>query len=278
MKKIRKYFIVALGTMLMAMGISLFYLPNKIVGGGVSGVSTVLYHAFSIPADISLLIINMVLFVICAFVLGREMFFGSLFGIVTVSLFIRLFGFFPQATDNVILSMVYGGFLYGAGAALALSQGASTGGTDIVGRLLQYIFPQAPIGKLLLLVDGIIILVSFIVFKETELLLCGIIALVISTFTVDYIIDMLNISALISVVTDKGEEIAKQLIKDSKRGVTMLDGKGAYSNEKKQLLIYAVKKSETERVTKTIKQLDKDAFVILSESKKIFGRGFNTYK
>lgn len=276
---LKKYGIVTLGTMLMGAGVSCFYVPCRVVGGGVSGLSTILYYLAGIPADVSVTVINLILFIIAGLVLGKRFAFGSLYGLITVSLAIRLFSYVPALTQNTLMAAIYGGFLYGCGAGLALSVGASTGGTDIIGRLLQHRFPHLPIGKLLLVVDGLVIAASVVYFRDSELLLAGVLALVISTGTVDMLMRKLNRATMALVVTEKGEELAARLVQCAPRGITLLEGRGAYSGAEKRLLLCVLKEAEVaEYFQQTVQEVDSQAFVIFSQAEKIMGNGFSVYK
>lgn len=275
---IKNIILTIIGTMITGFGIGVFLTPNKIVSGGASGISTILYHAFSIPMGLSFFAINLVLLLIGFKVLGKEFTAKTLFGTACLSVFVEIFSYIPFHTDNTMLAVIFGGALYGIGIGLGFAAGASTGGTDIIGRLIQHRFKNAPIGKLLLIIDGIIILVSLMMFKKLELTLFGIIALFISSFAIDFEIGQLNISKIAFVITDKGEEIARELVSTSPRGVTVIDVVGAYTSGSKKMLFCALKDSEIENFQRKILDLDKEAFIVFSESQKIKGNGFYIYK
>ena len=176
------------GTLITGFAIGSFLTPNKIVGGGASGISTILFHTFGINPGISFFAINILFLLVGLRVLGKNFIFKTLIGIALLSMFTEIFTLVPIYTDNLILATVFGGGLYGIGIGMSFAAGASTGGTDIIGRIIQTKMSYIPIGKMLLFVDGIIIVVSLIVFKNIELTLYGIMALLISTFSIDFII------------------------------------------------------------------------------------------
>jgi uncharacterized membrane-anchored protein YitT (DUF2179 family) len=211
-------------------------------------------------------------------VLGKQFILKTLMGISLLSLFTQVFTYFPIYTENLILSVLFGGALYGIGIGMAFAAGASTGGTDIIGRIIQSKFKSVPIGKMLLFVDGVIILVSLLIFKNVELVLFGILTLMISSYAIDYIIRMLNVSKIAFVITDKGEEISQKLVSTSPRGVTLIEVVGAYTNTNKKMLFCALKESEIRAFQKKILALDPHAFIVFSESQKIKGEGFYIYK
>lgn len=278
MKKATSVLFTVAGTMTTGFAIGSFLTPNKVVGGGASGISTLLFHTFGIQPGLSFFVINILFLLIGLTVLGKRFIFKTLIGISLLSLFTQIFSFFPIYTENLILSSVFGGALYGIGIGMSFAAGASTGGTDIIGRIIQSKLSSVPIGKMLLFVDGIIILISLIVFKNVELVLFGIFTLFISSYSIDFIISKLNVSRIAFVVTDKGEEISETLVSTSPRGVTLIDVKGVYTNSKKQMLFCALKESETEEFQKKILSIDNNAFIVFSESQRIKGNGFYLYK
>ena len=145
-------------------------------------------------------------------------------------------------------------------------------------RVIQHFLPRFPIGKLLLVVDGLVIAASLIVFKDTELVLFGIFALFFSTFCVDWLIRKLNVSKIVFLITDKGEEISRYLVSTSPRGVTLLKASGAYSSENKMMLFCALKENEVAEFQKKVLSIDDKAFIVYSESQQIMGNGFYIYR
>ena len=278
MNKFKSLLLSISGAMLTGFAIGSFLTPNKIVGGGVSGISTILFHTFGIQPGVSFFMINVLFLVVGLAILGKTFIMKTLVGIVFLSVFTQLFTGVPIHTENDILATLFGGALYGLGIGMSFAAGFSTGGTDIIGRIIQSKFSAVPIGKLLLAVDGVIIAVSFIVFKDIELILFGVLTLLISSYAIDFIISKLNVSKIAFVITDRGEEISKTLVSTSPRGVTLIDVKGVYTDTDKQMLFCALKESETENFQKKILSIDEKAFIVFSESQRIKGNGFYLYK
>lgn len=222
MKNFNSFIYTVFGTALTAFAVSTFLTPNKIVCGGVSGISTILYQTLGFAPGLTFAIINVVLLILGIRILGKEFAVKTVFGAGLLSLFVQIFSYLPPMTDNIFLAAFFGGTLYGLGIGIAFSAGASTGGTDILGRIIQYFFPQFHIGKLLLFVDGLVILASLMVFRNRELVLFGVFSLFFSTFCVDWFIKKLNVSKIAFVITDMGEDISKYLISTSPRGVTVI--------------------------------------------------------
>ena len=274
----RRYFNIILGVMMVTFAISVFYTPNKIVSGGVSGISTILYHTFGIQPGISFTIINSVLFILALKFLGFGFVKDTVLGSVLVSVFVQVFTYVPPITNDVFLATIFGSILYGVGIGLALVEGASTGGTDILSRLVQCAFPHVKIGSLLMAVDAVVILMSLIVFKTVDLVMYGILALFISSFSINMLISKLNVSKLAFVVSDKGLEISRHLVSTTPRGVTIIDSVGAYTMEQKKVLMCALKENELPNFQREILKIDEKAFIIFSESQQIVGNGFRVYK
>ena len=278
MNPLQQFLLTVFGTMLTAFSISVFLLPNKIVSGGVSGIATILYHTLNIPAGISNVTMNIFLLLLGIRVLGKKFLFKTLVASGFLSLFIEIFSYVPSLTENVLLAALFGGILYGCGLGLAFIAGGSTGGTDILGRLLQKKFPSIPIGNLLLIVDGIVITAALVVFRQTDLALFGILALFVNTFTIDWLIRRMNVSHLAFVVSKQGEQISQLLVSTSPRGVTIIDAKGAYTMEDTTVLVCALKASEADAFQKKLLAIDPEAFVIFSQSQFIVGNGFLVYR
>ncbi len=278
MKKSISLWFTILGTLITGFAIGVFLNPNKVVGGGISGISTILFHTLGIQPGVSFFTLNVLFLFAGLTVLGRDFILKTLVGITLLSIFTQVFSFFPFYTENLILPTVFGGVLYGLGIGISFAAGASTGGTDIIGRIIQLKFRFVPIGKMLLLVDGMIILISWIVFQNIELTLFGVLTLFAASYSIDFIINKLNVSRIAFVITDKGAVISQMLVSTSPRGVTLLDAKGGYTNSVKQMLFCALKESESEEFQKKVLSMDPKAFIVFSESQRIKGNGFYLYK
>ena len=277
-KTLRDVLLILAGLVLTSAGISLCYVPNRVVSGGVSGLSTIIYHTAGTPAGISFAVINGILIILGIKILGKSFIIKTVICSGVLSVMVELFALLPSLTDDILLASIAGAVLYGFGIAMTFVGGASTGGTDILGRILQHFIPHMPIGKLLLVVDAVIIGLSLVVFGEMNLTLYGIIALFISTFSIDWLIRKLNVSKMAFVVTDKGEEMARYLTSHSPRGVTILSVRGGYTFENKYMLLCALKEKEVPIFEERVKKLDDKAFTIFSESSEIIGNGFYLYR
>lgn len=268
-----------LSAVIIAFAVSVFFTPNKIVNGGVSGVATILHHTFGFSTGVSFAVINCALLLAGIRILGKEFVITTLYISIVLSVLVDVFAaVLPPIEIDLMLAALFGAVIYGLGLGIAFATGASSGGTDILGRILQAFSPNLPIGKILMVVDGIIIAVSLVVFKQVNLTCYGIIALFVSTTAIDWLIAKLNLSRIAFVITSKGDEIADKLIAKSSRGVTLIDVKGAYTNDDRKMLFCALKDSEMDKFQKRVLSIDENAFVVFSESQKIMGNGFYLYK
>jgi len=278
LEKIRRYFVILLGEIITAFAISCFYTPNKVVSGGVSGIATILYHTLAIPTGLSFAVINVALLLISLKFLGKHFVGTTIVGSLLLSFFVQLFSYLPPVTEDILLASVFGSVLYGIGIGLTLIEGASTGGTDIISRLIQCLFPHVKIGSLLLVVDAMVIGASLCVFHDVNLTLFGILALFLASSSINMLISKLNISKLAFVVSDKGLDISKTLVSESPRGVTLINATGAFTMQQKSVLMCALKENEIPQFQRRILELDEEAFIIFSESQQIVGNGFRVYK
>lgn len=278
MSKWKSVLYTVFGTMLTGFAISTLLTPNKIVGGGVSGLATVLYQTVGMAPGLTFAVVNLVLLIGAIFLLGRAFVVKTLLGAGLLTVFVQVFSYLPPITDQVFLAALFGGVLYGLGIGMALAAGASTGGTDIVGRMIQHGLPRFPIGKLLWIIDGVVIAISWVAFRNTELVLFGILTLFVSTFVVDWWIRRLNLSRIVFVVTDRGADIARRLVSTSPRGVTLLHAVGAFSETHKDVLFCAMKEQEIPAFQGKILEMDPHAFIVYAESQEIMGNGFHIYR
>lgn len=282
MEKLQKYALLILGSTLYPIGVSFFYVPNKVVTGGLTGISNILFHTLNIPTGVSFFIINLLLVIIGIKVLGKTAIIDALIsfsvGSVLIEVFAKVYEISNIGAIDPIIASIFGAVLYGLGLGICFAIGANTGGTDIIARLIQALNPNFPIGKILLGIDAVVIVTGLILLGNVELCLCGIMALFVSTYVIDLVIKKLNVSKLAFVVTDKGREIAQTLVSTSPRGVTIYDATGAYTMTEKQVLMCALKLAETKKFQDTILGIDPEAFVIFSEAQQIVGNGFKVYR
>lgn len=278
-ERLKNLFLLIAGSALTALATVVCFTPNRIVCGGVSGISTILFHAFHLPIGFTYAAINLLLLLAGIKILGKEFILKTLLGTALVSVFMELLVFLPPLTADHMLAALFGGVFYGVGMGLTFIAKGSTGGTDILGRLIQHFIPSLSIGKLLAVIDASIILASIIAFRELDLVLFGIVGIVLQSIAVDSLIDRFNAAHMVFIVTDRAAEVREYLRTKYDRGVTELEAYG-YANEEKskQLLVCVLNAREAANFKEHLQQVDSEAFVMFSEAKSILGKGFRYYQ
>lgn len=277
MDKIKKYLVIVLGSAVMGMGLGLFLIPAQIAPGGISGLSTVLHYLTGFPTGVIMLIINIPIFIVGALNFSKKYIFISFFGMLMLSVFIELFSMFMPVTNDVILASVFGGAFSGIGIGLVFRYGATTGGTDIIVMLLKKRFKNMSTGNFVILVDAIIVIFAGIVFKKWETVLYSTLAMIVASYMIDTIVEGIDYAKAVFVISDHSENIAESISNKLFRGTTCLMGFSPYTMNEKNVLLCVVKRYEIAKLKKIIYETDKNAFVIISDAKEVFGRGFADY-
>ncbi len=262
-----------------SISISLLLDPNHLAPGGVSGISIMLNHLFSLPVGLMIFLINVPLLLISFIKLGKMFFFKTLFSIALTTVFIDLISAsgIPPLTTNPILAAFYGGLLMAASLAFLFKVGATTGGSDIIIRLLKLKFPHVETGKLFLIIDSTIVAMSAIVFKSVETALYAALVILVSSIFLDKILYGTNKLILMLIITEKSEEVTDALLHKLDTGVTYLKGAGAYDGNERNVIMCAMKKSKYPKAEKLIFNIDKDSFMIITSANEILGKGFRAF-
>lgn len=270
------YFLIALGSLLTALGLDMFLIPNRIAAGGVSGLATLIFHVFGFPVGLSMLAINIPLFLAGLKVLGARFGMKTLFGFFTLSVFVDVLEpVIAIPTNDPLLAAVYGGVLTGAGLGVVFRAGGTTGGTDLGAQLLlKYVSTSS--GQALLLFDGLVILLAAFVFSA-ELALYALTSVFISSRVIDVVQEGVGYGRAAFIISDRGEEIAQAVLKGLERGVTFLEGRGGYSQQRKQVLLTVVNRSEITRLKVLVSEIDGAAFVVVANANEVLGEGFKEH-
>ena len=279
LKTLRRYLIITLACVVYAVAFNWCYAPNNIAYGGFTGVAQMI-HAFCgfLPIGVLVFSMNLPLFLLGWKLLGGGLLVSSLYAMTVSSLFIdlldRLHTFRPM---EPLLACIYGGLLLGVSLGIILGQGASTGGTDLLARLLKLPLPWLPMGKLLLGLDLAVICFSALVFHSLDTALYGLVALYISTMVMDTVLYGLDTAKVAYIITDRSQPVLDALTRQLERGVTILHGQGAWSGEEKKVLMCAFKQRQIVAVKQAVKEIDPDAFLIVCDAHEVLGRGFRRY-
>lgn len=276
-KTAKEYGIITFGVMLAALGISQFLAPHAIVSGGVSGIAIIINRLTGFPVGVSVLLMNIPLFVAGVIFLGKGFGLKSLYGAFVFSLFLDATATDLILTENLLMSALFGGALIGIGFGFMFLSGATSGGTDILAALLNNAIPAIDIGKWFFIIDIVIISISTAFFRNTELLLSGVIALALNSFVLDYIILGANKAKLVYIISNQSTQISAEITKQINRGVTGIAVRGMYTGEERNMLMCVVKRFELQRLEEIVERIDKNAFIIFTQARKITGQGFISY-
>lgn len=281
MKKewIKTVVLVVLGALIYSVGTQYFVVPAQIAPGGAVGIALMINHLTALPIGTLTLLINLPLLVLAWFYLSHR--FTIRTAAATVLVTVILDGIVtplcPQYAGDRLLSSVYGGIVVGVGMAFIFLAGFTTGGTDIAGYLLQKKFPHYSIGHALMMIEGVILVMSIVVFQDVDAGLFGLISVYVQTKVIDMILYGSDAGSQAVIVTKHPQEIADRVIADLERTATILPAKGAYSGEAVNVVLCTVRKSEFVRLKRIIGQCDPSAFVMVNETSEVLGLGFKGF-
>ena len=262
------------GTGIMALGVALFLVPNKLSTGGFSGIATIFYYLFNLPVGTSMFVLNVPLFIISFFKLGKSTFIKGIIGTFFLAIFIDLLEKMLPLTNDRFLACIYGGILVGAGTSFILKANASTGGSDLLSQIIRKYKPDVKNGTIIVITDTIIVTLNVLIFREIEIALYSAIAIFIMGKTIDIFLEGIYFTKTVYIVSDKYNEIASEIGNKVHRGTTGLYAKGMYTNEEKMLLLCVVGRNEVTKIQKIVKEIDNNAFLIISNAREVFGKGF----
>src|SRR6056297_2864316 len=271
------YVSITIGTALLALSIYLFLSPNIIAPGGVTGLAVVIKKIFGYKIFITNLVINIPLFLIGVFILGRDSGAKTAFGTLSLSFFLLYFETnFPGvfATNDILLASIFGGVLSGVGIGLVFRSGGTTGGTDLLGAILNNYIPFISVPKLMMIVDLMVVITAGVVNRSVETSLYSIITLYLIVKVADFIIEGLDYTKMFYIISSNPEEISAALIKELGRGVTSLKGKGKYTDTDKEVLLCVVYRGQMVKAKEIIYEIDHNAFVMISTTHEVLGEGF----
>lgn len=268
----------AAGSTLFSLGFSLFLIPNEINSGGLSGLAMLVsaLSGFGSVGFVSVLL-NLPLFLLGGIKIGKRFFAGSLLGMLLSSVLIDTFALLPFEAQEVLLSSIYGGLLCGLGLGIVFSSGTSTGGSDILVRLLKLRYRNVPIGTISMCFDAMVVLLTGIVFQDVSRALYSGITVFITGQIMDLVVYRFDYSKVALIITSQPERIAEEISRKLDRGATFLHGEGAYTGEDKKVVLAVVKKRELADLKELVMETDPKAFMILQEAHQVMGEGFARY-
>ena len=294
----KEYLLITLGVTMYALGWAVFLTPNHMIGGGVTGFASIIQYAFGINISITYFVLNILLLVVGTKILGTGFGFKTIYAIIMTSVMLAVTKeFIPVdfvkefSQDSKIVCTVLGGIMAGVGIGLSMSQGGSTGGTDIIALVWCKFQPASP-GRVILIID-IIIISSSLLFpsysdeaatqlipfnEKLAIIVYGLMQVVVCGYAIDLYISGSKQSVQVFIFTKKVEEMADAIAFDMKRGVTMLPAKGWFSKEDRQVIMVVTRKTDLNLLLRYVKSIDPDAFLSVSSVLGVYGQGFDTIK
>ena len=272
------------GTLMYSAAVSLFVTPLKFAAGGVTGLGILVnYLVPFISTGTFVFVANIPLFIIAWKKFGFRFIARTVFSTAIMSGFIDIISYFATRYDfafhgeEKLVGAIFGGIIAGAGLGVVFLGGATTGGLDILARLLRLKFPHFSVGKLILICDFVVVVLSGIVYKSVESVLYSIIIIFLSSVAVDYVVAGRSHSKLMFIMTDSYEQVTKDIIAVCGRGVSILPAQGGYTGRERKLLMCVVRAHEVARVRSVVAFYDKNPFIIITDSSEVLGQGFKSH-
>ena len=270
-----KYLMIIVGSALFAAGFQFFLYPNSIIVGGVSGIAMIINLLTKLPVGLLTIVLNIPLFIIAWRYFGTDFIVGSLVGMLLSSVFVDLFALISiSPTNDMLLACIIGGAVKGLGLGIVYYAGATTGGTDIIAKFIRLRFPYLNFGTVVLITDCFIIVAFAAIFNKVESAMYAVITMFVVSKVVDLVLYGIDNSSVCYIISEKSDQLVTDITDRLHRGVTILEGEGAYSHKNKQVLLCVVKRTQIADIRKMIKSIDENAFFIITDAKNVFGKGF----
>lgn len=272
---------IILGTFLIAIGTNFFLLPHKMTTGGASGIATIFFYLFNVPMGITILIINIPLFIISIIKLGLNFNIKSIFTTILLSIFFELFSvndIFSTKDLDLFTSCVFGGITVGVGIAIIFKAGASSGGSDLLAQIIYKLTKKQSVSKTLLVIEIFVIISIIIVFKDINIGLYSIISIAISTKVVDILFEGIYYTKVVTIITKKKDKVIPSILNDLKRGATVTNSIGAHSNEEITTITCVITTPQIAKIKALIRENDSHALVYITTVNEALGTGFKELK
>ncbi len=268
------YFIVIIASMALAVSVNVFLLPAKISSGGVGTIGTVLYYFLSVPLSVTNIVLNALIFALGFKFLGRTSVLRSVFGVVAFTISLEITKIIPTYSGDILIAIASGGILMGIALGLVIRAGASTGGSDFLGVIINNISPHLTVSKIIFVLDAIVILLSGVAFRSFEVAIYSLITLYVASVINNAVLSFGNLTKNILVISDNATEISKAIMGIFERGTTGIYCKGMYSNRDKLMIMCVASPREVPKIISCIQKADEKAFVIISDATEVIGEGF----
>lgn len=269
---------VVVGCALFGVGFNLFLAPNALNAGGLSGLAMIVVHLLGWGSVGTVTaIMNLPLFVLAGRKIGKKFFIGSLLGMALSATFLDLFVLLPIPETEPLIGALYGGVICGVGMGAVFTSGVSTGGSDIVARLLKLRYQNMPIGSITIIFDACVAVLTGIVFGDISVTLYSGVAIFVIGQVIDAVVYRFDYSKVALIITKEHEKVAKAIYDGLNRGVTFLHGEGGYSRAETKVVLTAVKKQQLAELKRLVVETDPNAFIIVQEAHQVLGDGFSRY-
>jgi len=278
-KWFKSYALITIGTFLVSVGYVMFISPDKIVPGGIYGISIMLHHLLGTPLGMTALAFNIPLTIIGTKLLGPRFGVKTVVAFVLTSIYVDVlyyfYGSLPLVPGETLVSCIFGGLFIGVGVAMTFKAKATSGGSDVIAMILQK-YTRLPSGQLMMMVDGIIVLISLIVFGDWRIPLFSFITIFVIGKVIDITLHGFTYDKTLFIISEKHEEIRDSIINDLKRGGTFLRGEGMYNRDSKQIIFTVLNPRELYLLEEYINRIDPQAFIAVLEAYEILGKGFKS--
>ena len=269
---------ILLGCVLFSLGFNLFLIPNGLNAGGISGLAMLFVHVTGVGSiGLVTAVANLPLFALGGLKVGKKFAIGSLLGLILSSTLIDLLTVIPAPETEPLVGAIYGGVLCGLGMGIVFSQGASTGGSDIIVRLLKLRWQNVPIGMINMFFDLTVVTLTGLVYRDISTALYSGVVIYLTGQVIDAVVYRFDYSKVVLIISKDYQKIAQIITSELERGVTYLDGEGYYTGTKPKLVLTAVKKQQMAELKRLVVDIDPDAFIIVQEAHQVLGDGFSRY-
>lgn len=279
-KRFKETVLIVIGTSLLALATGMFYSPNHMIVGGFSGIGIILeaiteaQFGRGIPVSVTNLVLNIPLLIVAFRFMGKEFIFKTAFSTVLYSAVIAVCEFLPQYTGDLMLAAIYGAIVSGAGLGFVLMARGSTGGVDLLASIIHRRVKYVALSKIIFAIDAVIMIGGLFVFGADKTMY-GIISIFIASKCISTILEGMNFAKAAFIISDRSDEIAKVIMEKAERGVTALQGRGMYTGEAREVLLCVFAQKEIAVIKEIVSEIDKDAFILVTDVKEVLGLGFN---
>ena len=273
---VKNTLMILLGSLVYSVGFIYILLPNSVPTGGIGGISMIINRFTNLPVGTMIIVLNIPLFIIAWRKLGLRFMLASVVGTIISSVFIDIVSIFPHTiTQDPFLTCIFGGIIYGSGLGIIYRTGATTGGSDIVAKLIRVRYPFMNFGTAMLILDIIIIALYAVIFDKMESAMYALITMFISSKMIDLVLYGADIAKLCIIISDHGDDVKDFIFETLDRGVTFLNGSGGYSEQSKKIVMCVIRPQQIVELRTSIKNVAPEAFIIITDSREVFGNGFS---